>query len=47
MAGGEVHVSFVASSKHCTINFNTYKYALSNFPFMSSLTFENPNAKIS
>ena len=34
-------------AKHCTINFNTYEYALSNFPFMSSITFENPNAKIS
>ena len=44
MAGGKVHVSFVASSHthsvqpnklNCTINFNTYKQATSNFPFMS------------
>ena len=33
---------------NCTINFNnTYKYALSNFPFMSSIISENSNGKIS
>jgi len=55
MAGGKVHVSFVASSHthsvqpnklNCTINFNTYKQALSNFPLMSSTIFENSNGKI-
>ena len=32
---------------NCTINFNTYKYTLSNFPFMSSIIFENSNSKVS
>ena len=29
------------SVSNCSINFNTYKYALSNFPFMFSIIFEN------
>jgi len=54
MAGGKVHVSFVASSQthsvqptklNCTINFNTFKQALSNFPFMSFINFENSNCR--
>jgi len=54
LAGGKVHVSFVASSQthsvqptklNCTINFNTFKQALSNFPFMSFINFENSNCR--
>ena len=55
--GGEVQVSFKPNAlcspimpncrfSNCTINFNTYKYALSNFPFISSIMFENSKVKI-